>query len=46
MKTEKILKKINCPYEEINVSKNLDITPARDSYIREFNKGKSFEFSE
>ncbi len=46
MNTDKILNKINCPYEEINVNKNLDVIPDRGSYIREFNKGKSFEFSE
>lgn len=46
MKTEKILKKINDSYEEINVNTNLHITPSKGSYVREFNRGKSFEFSE
>ena len=44
MKTDKILNKIN--NTEIIVNKNLDVVPDRGSYIREFNKGKSFEFSE
>lgn len=35
--------KHNC--EEIIVNKQLDVIPRRDSYIREFNKGKSFDFS-
>lgn len=46
MKTNKILKKINKSCPEINVSTDLDITPNRDNYIREFNKGKSFAFTE
>jgi hypothetical protein len=46
MKTNKILKKINKSCPEINVSTDLDITPNRDNDIREFNKGKSFAFTE
>ena len=46
MKTDKMLKKINNSCPEINVNKNLDITPKRDDYFREFNRGKSFSFTE
>lgn len=44
MRTDKIINKIHT-CNTVNVSKGLDVTPKRDNYVREFNKGKSFSFT-
>lgn len=46
MKTNTILKKCNNTCTEIDVSKDINVSPDRDNYIRDFNKGKSFSFTE
>lgn len=46
MKTNTILKKCNNACTEIDVSKDINVSPDRDNYIRDFNKGKSFSFTE
>lgn len=44
MRTDKVNKNHTC--NTVNVSKGLDVTPKRDNYVREFNKGKSFAFTQ
>lgn len=43
MKTDKIFNDNYC--QKINVSESTNTAPERSGYIREFNRGKSFDFS-